>query len=157
ALQRHPEDIAATYWRALDKGRLADMKSVFSALGLLGEIKSGLDRTIELCLKNDPHSPFLPLAYAVRAAVYRESPGLLGGSDEKGDELLAEAVALDPHLTLGWIELARSQVNEERWAEARKSCQRILDETAPTYPWDYTLSDRPDALALLPEIEKHLR
>jgi tetratricopeptide (TPR) repeat protein len=150
------DSIEGTYWVAVGKARLADLKGVFSAMGLIGEVKEGLDRTIQLCLQKDPKNDFLPLSYIVRGAVYRETPGIAGGSNRKALEHIRKGLEIDPQLTIGWTELAKTHVDEENWQEAKDAVQRVLNEQNPRYPWDWTRYDKPTVQKLLPEIEEEL-
>src|SRR2546427_65692 len=108
-----------------------------------------LREEIEILLQLDPRSV---RAHSLAGNVYTEVPGLFGGDKEKAEEHFKKGLAIDPKFTVLRIDLARLYITTDRYAEARRELQRVIDETAPTFVADWTVKDRPRARQLLESI-----
>src|SRR5213080_3335229 len=108
------------------------------------------ERAVELAPRNhDAH-----LWYAINTGRWGQEKGVLRSlfllpTLREEIEIL---LALDPKFTVLRIDLARLYITTDRYAEARRELQRVIDETAPTFVADWTVKDRPRARQLLESI-----
>src|SRR2546426_466232 len=126
-------------------GRWVQTKGVHRSLFLLPTLRE----EIEILLQLDPRSV---RAHSLAGNVYTEVPELFGGDKEKAEEHFKKGLAIDPKFTVLRIDLARLYITTDRYAEARRELQRVIDETAPTFVADWTVKDRPRARQLLESI-----
>jgi tetratricopeptide (TPR) repeat protein len=143
ALKRDPRNVDARYWRAANVGRSIETKggveAALQGLGFdfVGEMKTILDM-----------QPRYSAAYGFLGAYYSRLPWPLGDVD-KAARMYTEGVALDPHGTQQRIGLAKILIDRKKTAEAREQLLRVLNETAPSNPAEWTLHHAPDARRLL--------
>jgi tetratricopeptide (TPR) repeat protein len=142
AVELAPRDPLAHLFRGINAGRWGQTKGVMRSLFLLPEVREAIRQTLEL-------APRLPAAYALAGNVDYEVPGLFGGSLERAEGYFRKGLEVDPRFTALRIGLAKVLRKQGRVAEARRELRAVLDETAPTNPAEWSMSDRPDARALL--------
>ncbi len=145
AVELAPRNHDAHLWYAINTGRWGQTKGVLRSLFLLPTLRE----EIEILLQLDPRSV---RAHSLAGNVYTEVPGLFGGDKEKAEEHFKKGLAIDPKFTVLRIDLARLYITTDRYAEARRELQRVIDETAPTFVADWTVKDRPRARQLLESI-----
>ena len=145
AVELAPRNHDAHLWYAINTGRWGQTKGVLRSLFLLPTLRE----EIEILLQLEPRSV---RAHSLAGNVYTEVPGLFGGDKEKAEEHFKKGLAIDPKFTVLRIDLARLYITTDRYAEARRELQRVIDETAPTFVADWTVKDRPRARQLLESI-----
>jgi tetratricopeptide (TPR) repeat protein len=145
AVELAPRNHDAHLWYAINTGRWGQTKGVLRSLFLLPTLRE----EIEILLELDPRSV---RAHALAGNVYTEVPGFFGGDKEKAEEHFKKGLAIDPKFTVLRIDLARLYIATDRYAEARRELQRVIDEPAPTFVADWTVKDRPRARQLLESI-----
>jgi len=140
-----PSIAAGHFWwaaahgkRALARGRAA---AILTAPTVIGEFK----RAIAL-------DPGFPLPYAVLGVLYRDLPLLAGGSRARSRSYLMAGLEQAPNLTLLRLELARLDMQERRYTDARRQLEMILSTERPYFEAAFVVNDRPLAESLLAEI-----
>jgi tetratricopeptide (TPR) repeat protein len=143
AVELDPSSARAHFWNTVNTGKaaLAD-GGVLRRVFLVPTIKREIRRTLEL----DPG--FAP-GYQLAGAIYSELPSLLGGDFAYAEKLYRSGLALDPALTGARVGLGQVLTRTGQFAEARRELTRVLGETAPRSPAEWTLRDAPEARRLL--------
>ncbi|OGF48132.1 MAG: hypothetical protein A2231_09215 [Candidatus Firestonebacteria bacterium RIFOXYA2_FULL_40_8] len=144
ALKLDEKSADAHFYYAASLGRCAQLKGIFNAMGSAGEIKKEFERTLEL-------NPKHPIAKVALANYYYQVPGLFGGSTEKAIELLKEAMAADPCVSMPYIDLAKIYINQGKKKEALELLNAVIDMKNPSLPANYYLYDKKEAEKLLKE------
>jgi tetratricopeptide (TPR) repeat protein len=144
AIAADPGCPAGHYYLGATLGKWGQAKGVFKAIFLLDDIKREFRKTIEL----DPSHVDARLALG---AVEKEVPGILGGSKERAEVLIREALARDPAHTRGMLDLAVLLKDDGRKDEAKKLVQAVLNHPAPSRPWEWRKFDRARAEKLAKE------
>ena len=137
----------AHFYYAAGIGRNAQLKGIFNALGVVGEVKKEMDRTLEL-------NPKHVIGLNALARYYLELPGLFGGSIEKSEELLLRAKEIDPNQSMTYVTLATLYVRQGKRDRAKELCEFVLNMKEPTKKAYYVLDDKPEAEKLLRELSK---
>ena len=150
AIAMAPRNDKAHLWLAINNGRIAEIKGVSRALGLVGTIREESEIVLKL---NPTNVEGLILAGGLAA----EMPVFMGGDRAKAETLFKRALELDPRLTGGRIELAKLYVATRRWTDAQRELQSIVDEAAATDVPRWTVSDRPRARAMLADLRERGR
>jgi tetratricopeptide (TPR) repeat protein len=145
AIAGAPQSDQAHLWYAINTGRLAELRGVMRAAGLLSTIREESETVLKL---NPSSVDGLILAGGIAAEV----PALLGGDKTRAETLFKKALETDPHQTGGRLELARLYVNTRRWQDAQRELQRVIDERSPSDVSRWTLNDRPKARAMLTDL-----
>jgi tetratricopeptide (TPR) repeat protein len=145
AVAAAPRSEQAHLWYAINTGRLAELRGVMRAAGLLSTIREESETVLKL---NPSNVDGLILAGGIAAEV----PAFMGGDRARAEALFKKALETDPHQTGGRLELARLYVNTRRWQDAQRELQRIIDERTPSDVPRWTLSDRPRARAMLTDL-----
>jgi tetratricopeptide (TPR) repeat protein len=138
ALALDPGSAAAQFWFTASTARWGYTQGVMQSLGLLGEVRRGIDRVLEL-------DPRFTRGYALAGHFALELPLLLGGNVARAEEMFRKGLALDPHFTSMRVGLAKSLLRQGRIDEARVELERTLAESTPTNEADWTLEDVPEA------------
>jgi tetratricopeptide (TPR) repeat protein len=136
----------AHFWYMVNMGRIGQTKGVLNSLFMVPDIREEIDKV----LKIDPEHTG---ALDAKAMLYFELPGVLGGSLSKSVECLNQAIAIDSNYTLLYVDMAKVYIKKDDFEKARWFLQRALKITDPSYPADHILDDKPEAEALLIEIE----
>jgi tetratricopeptide (TPR) repeat protein len=129
---------AAQFWVTASTARWGHTQGVMQSLGLLGEVRRGIDRVLEL-------DPRFTRGYALAGHFALELPPLLGGNAARAEEMFRKGLTLDPHFTSMRVGLAKSLLRQGRIDEARAELERTLAESTPTNEADWTLEDAPEA------------
>jgi len=145
AVAAAPGDDRGHLYLAINSGRLAELRGVMRAVGLVGTIREGAETVLRL---NPRSVEGLILAGGLAAGL----PRFMGGDRERAEALFKRALALDPHQSGGRLELARLYIATRRWGDARRQLQRVVEEPAPTDLPRWTVSEMPRARALLAEL-----
>jgi tetratricopeptide (TPR) repeat protein len=138
ALDLDPTSAAAQFWLTASAARWGQAQGVMQSLGLLGEVRRGIDRVLVL-------DPRFTRGYALAGYFALELPPLLGGSVTRAEEMFRKGLALDPHFTSMRVGLAKTLLRQGRLDEARAELERTLAESTPTNEADWTLEDAPEA------------
>ncbi|TET60883.1 MAG: hypothetical protein E3J47_06280 [Candidatus Stahlbacteria bacterium] len=137
---------SAHFWYVVNVGRIGQTKGVLNSLFLVPEIKDEVNKI----LKIDPkHTGALD----VKAMLYYELPGLLGGNVNKTIELLSKAIEIDSNYSLLYVDMASSYIKKKDYENARWFLNKVSEIENPTYEADLILNDKPEALELLEEIK----
>jgi len=150
AIALAPSNDSAHLWLAINAGRTAQLRGVMRALSLVGTIREESDTVLKL-------NPTSPQGLVLAGGLAADLPAMMGGDKAKAEVFFKRALELDPKLTGGRLELARLYIATRRWPEAQHELQSIVDETAPTEPPRWAMSDRPRALALLADLRERGR
>jgi tetratricopeptide (TPR) repeat protein len=145
AIAAAPRSEQAHLWHAINIGRLAELRGVLRAAGLLSTLREESETVLKL---NPSNVDGLILAGGIAAEV----PAFMGGDRARAEALFKKALETDPHQTGGRLELARLYVNTRRWQDAQRELQRVIDEQSPSDVSRWTLSDRPRARAMLTDL-----
>ncbi len=133
-------------WSAVAQGRIGQVRGILNSLFLVPTLKKSFYRTLEL---DTTHA----IAYHALGRLYYELPEFVGGNLDKSEEYLLQALEFDPNYTAARLALAEVYVRQKRWDKAREQLQTLLATTTPTYPADFILAEKPEALRLLHEIK----
>ncbi|UCG91793.1 MAG: hypothetical protein JSV97_12095 [candidate division WOR-3 bacterium] len=136
----------AHFWYVVNLGRIGQTKGVLHSLGSVPEIKKEIDKILEI---DSTHTGALD----VKAMLYYELPGLLGGNLNKSMEALNKAIAFDSNYALLYVDMGKVYIKKKDYEKARWYLNKVLAIENPTYEADYILDDKPDAVELLKEIE----
>ena len=142
AVELAPREPEAHFWYAANYGRWGQTKGIFRSLFLLPTIKREMETILEL---NPKHAG----AHGLAGNFYLEVPGFLGGDLEKSETHFREAIRLDPRLTVIRVDFAKLLIKRDRYADARRELQRVLNEAEPRWQADWAVRDRPTAQKLL--------
>jgi tetratricopeptide (TPR) repeat protein len=126
-------DKTITYLRrAIVNGRIALFKGVFSAAGLVNDVKRDIDKAIEL---NNSGTENLATAHYVlgrthaklseKSSVFRWPLGLAWGDIEDGIEHYKKAIALRPGFIMYHLDLAKAYIEEEEYQKAKEHLSKI--------------------------------
>jgi tetratricopeptide (TPR) repeat protein len=138
ALTLDPGSAVAQFWLTASTARWGHTQGVMQSLGLLSEVRRGIDKVLEL-------DPRFTRGYALAGHFALELPPLLGGSVVRAEEMFRKGLGLDPHFTSMRVGLAKSLLRQGRVDEARAELERTLAESTPTNEADWTLEDAPEA------------
>ncbi len=138
----------AVFWDVANLASIGSAKGVMNSLFMVPEIKEGLAKALAL----DPNHHY---ARETLAKVYHELPGIVGGDDDKSEELLLEVLKRDPKFTPAMVTLGNLYIDQKRYPEARKWLQKVLDTPtkASSIPQDHWRFNVPDAKKALASIE----
>ncbi|MHB9155311.1 MAG: tetratricopeptide repeat protein, partial [Endomicrobiales bacterium] len=145
AIALDPRSPWAHLWRAVNLGRIGQVKGVMNSLFMVPEIRKEVEKALEL-------NPGMPGALDVRAVINYELPGLFGGNLSKSIEDLEKAIAMDPNYTILYVDMGEAYLRKKEYSRAREYLQKALRIEKPTYEADYVLKDRPRAERLLQKI-----
>lgn len=129
-------------WWAVAQGRIGQTRGVMNSLFMVPSLRKAFDRVLEL----DPGHATACDAYGV---LYYELPPVVGGSLARSEEYLLRGIELDPNYTLIRLDLAQVYIRQKRWREARAHLEKLITTADPTFPADFVLDDRPEAVRLL--------
>lgn len=149
ALALNPKDDDALFWDMAHMACIGRTKGIVNSLFMLGDLKAGLERVLEL-------NPNHHYARDTLAKVYHQVPGVMGGSDEKAEELLLEVLKRDPKFTSTMVTLGSFYIDEGRNDEARKWLTKVLEmkSSESSVPNDHWRFNVPDAKKELARIER---
>lgn len=133
-------------WSAVAQGRIGQVRGLLNSLFLVPNIKKSFYHALEL---DSTHAT----AYHALGRLYYELPEFMGGNLGKSEEYLLQALKFDPNYTAARLALAKIYVKQESWDKAREQLKMVLATPTPTYPADFFLEEKPEALKLLQEIK----
>ncbi len=147
AIKINPKSADAHFYYSAGIGKNAQLKGIFNALGMVGEIKAEMDKTVEL-------DPKHVIGLNALAQYYMELPGIFGGSIEKTEELLLKAKELDPNLSMTYVTLGKMYLRQGKRDKAKEALETVIKMKNPSKPAYYALDDLPDAQRLLKDIKE---
>jgi tetratricopeptide (TPR) repeat protein len=145
AVKLAPDKTITNLRRAIANGRIALFKGVFSAAGLVNDVKEDVDRAIKL---NNSGVENLATAHYVlgrthaklseKSSVFRWPLGLSWGDIDDAIKHYQKAIQLRPDFRMYHLDLARAYVREEEYQKAREHLNKIpslpiQDEDDETY------------------------
>jgi len=133
-------------WWGVAQGRIGQTRGVLNALFMVSGLKKAFGRTIEL-------NPQHPTALDAMGVLYYELPGFAGGDLAKSEQYYKRGIESAPNYCLIRLDLAKVYIRQKRWIAARGQLNALLATTDPKYPGDAELDDKPEARALLKQIE----
>ncbi len=134
------------FWHMALTGRIGQTKGVLNSLGLVPEIKKGINRVLEL---NPRHTGALD----AKAMLYYELPKMFGGDLDLSLEALNRALAIDSNYTILYVDMAKVLIKKKEYEKARSFLNRLMTITSPTHEADFLLKDKPAGEQLMKEIE----
>jgi tetratricopeptide (TPR) repeat protein len=146
AVELAPRSEDAHVWYAINTGRWGQTKGVMRSLFLLPTVREELDVIFAI-------NPRSVRGHALAGNVLFEVPPLVGGDRKKAEEHYRKGLEIDPRFTVLRVDLARLLIAAGRQAEARRELERVVSETAPTSPADWTIKDLPRARTLLESLK----
>jgi tetratricopeptide (TPR) repeat protein len=118
--------------RAIAKGRIALFKGVFSAAGLVNDVKKDCDRAIQL---NNGGTENLATAHYVlgrthaklseKSSVFRWPLGLAWGDIDEGIDHFKKAIQLRPDFIMYHLDLAKAYISEDEYGKAKEHLSKI--------------------------------
>lgn len=138
------------FWLMALTGRIGQTRGVLNSLGLVPEIKKGINRVLEL---NPRHTGALD----AKAMLYYELPRMFGGDLDLSLEVLNQALAIDSNYTILYVDMARVLIKKKEYESARWFLNRLITITTPTHEADFLLKDKPAGEQLIREIQDKTR
>jgi len=142
----NPENPFGHMWWAVAQGRIGQTRGVLNSLFMVPSLKRAFSHVLEL-------DPAHTTAYDAYGVLYYELPGIVGGSLARSEEYLKTGLEIDPDYTVIRLDLAKVYIKQKRWHEAREHLTELVETTDPTFPADFVLDDKPEALELLEQIK----
>jgi tetratricopeptide (TPR) repeat protein len=126
AVKARPNGMMGYLRRAVANGRIALFKGVFSAIGLVKDVKSDVEKAIKL---NDEDKHHLGIAYYLLARAHDkvcEKPylvrlplGLGWGDRDDAATAYEKAISLDPNFIMFRLDAARNYIEMDEFSKAR--------------------------------------
>jgi tetratricopeptide (TPR) repeat protein len=133
AIEIAPDNPDAHFFYVANLGSWGEARGVLKSLFLLPEIK----RELNLILELDPNHVY---GLAMTGLLYSTLPSFMGGDLHISEIYLRKAIALAPHLTTLKIHLAKTLIKQQRFAEAKKILEGVIEEKTPTVYADWKLN-----------------
>jgi len=133
-------------WWGVAQGRIGQTRGVLNSLFMVSGLKKAFGRALEL-------NPKQATALDAFGVLYYELPGFAGGDLNLSEKYFKRAIESDSNYTLLRLDLAKVYIRQKRWFAARTQLNALLATSAPTYPADTELDDKPEARQLLKQIE----
>jgi hypothetical protein len=141
----YPDDAPGHFWWAAAHGDYALAQGIPQALLALLPVVHEMEHAIAL------DSSF-PLPYAILGIVYRELPSVAGGDWARSKLYFEAGLSRAPDFTLLRLELARLDIREGLYSNARDQLDWLLSTEHPYFESAFVLNDRPAAESLLAQI-----
>jgi len=146
AVELAPKNPEAHVWYGINTARYGQTRGIMRSLFLLPTVQREIDTILSLDPKNTR-------GHSLAGNVYMTLPRVAGGDMARAEEHFKKGLAIDPHVTVLRVDLARLYIATGRYAEARQELTRVLEERAPRIVADWTVRDAPRARALLDSIK----
>jgi hypothetical protein len=140
-----PDNAAGHFWWAAARGNRALAQGIPAAILAAPSVMRELKRAIAL-------DASFPLPYAVLGVLYRDLPYLAGGNLSVARRYFEAGLVQAPNFTLLRLELARLDIRERRYSDARCQLDTLLSTEQPYLETAFLINDRPLAESLLAEI-----
>jgi tetratricopeptide (TPR) repeat protein len=132
AVKLAPDKTITNLRRAIANGRIALFKGVFSAAGLVNDVKEDVDRAIKL---NNSGTENLATAHYVlgrthaklseKSSMFRWPLGLSWGDIDDAIKHYQRAIQLRPDYMMYHIDLAKAYISEEEFEKAKEHLTKI--------------------------------
>lgn len=126
AIKLDPDEPEGHFELARALGRLAQFRGVLQSLGLAGEVKKELDKTIELDPKHGG-------AYHALALWNEEVPWIAGGRSGRVEELFKKAIEVEPDSITHMADFAEILIKRGNKDAAKAYLETALSLKADTY------------------------
>ena len=146
ALAENPRHAEALFWDMANLATIGRTKGVMNSLFMIPDLRKGLALVLQI-------HPGHAYAEQTLGEIDHAVPGIVGGSDDRAEKSYQRILARDPHFTPTMVLLARLYKDQGKKDLAKKWAQRVLRETAPTLPNDWKKFDKPNAAAILRDLE----
>lgn len=146
AVELAPKNPEAHVWYGINTARYGQTRGIMRSLFLLPTVQREIDTILSLDPKNTR-------GHSLAGNVYMTLPRVAGGDMARAEDHFKKGLAIDPHVTVLRVDLARLYIATGRYGEARQELTRVLDERAPRIVADWTVRDAPRARALLDSIK----
>jgi tetratricopeptide (TPR) repeat protein len=146
AVELAPKNPDAHVWFAINTARYGQTRGIMRSLFLLPTVQREIETTLALDPKNTR-------AHSLAGNVYMTLPRIAGGDMARAEDHFKKGLAIDPHLTVLRVDLARLYISTGRYQDARQELTRVLEERAPRIVADWTVRDAPRARGLLDSIK----
>jgi len=146
AVELAPKNPDAHVWFAINTARYGQTRGIMRSLFLLPTVQREIETTLTLDPKNTR-------AHSLAGNVYMTLPRIAGGDMARAEDHFKKGLAIDPHLTVLRVDLARLYIATGRYQDARQELTRVLEERAPRIMADWTVRDAPRARGLLDSIK----
>lgn len=147
AAQKHDPDHADAYfWDAANMATIGRTRGIMNSLFMVDDLKAKLEKSLAL----DPNHHY---ARETMASIYHAVPGILGGDDDKAEELYREVLRRDPHFTPTKVTFAQFLLERGEHDEARRLLREVAHGKRSSVPNDWKKFNRPEALKLLSRLE----
>ncbi len=140
------ESCEAHFFLGATLGRIGQTRGKMKSLFLVKPIKQSFTRSLEL-------NPRYVRALAGLGSLFDQLPSIAGGDQASAVDYLKKAIEIDSNYTYPYIALARIFIARGARTDARVLLEKALKIKSPTFPADFFLEDRPEALSLLKEID----
>jgi Tetratricopeptide repeat len=146
AVELAPKNPEAHVWYGINTARYGQTRGIMRSLFLLPTVQREIDTILSLDPKNTR-------GHSLAGNVYMTLPRVAGGDMARAEEHFKKGLAIDAHVTVLRVDLARLYIATGRYVEARQELTRVLEERAPRIVADWTVRDAPRARALLDSIK----
>lgn len=146
AIKINPNDARGYYWYAGNIGRQSEYKSLLNAVMVLPVFQEYMGKAYAL----DKTNADILEGYG---EMYYELPWVVSGSNTKAMDFLKRSLKSDPNLTLSMAILGKVYIREEKYEQARKILEKLINYKTPTYRADWVMFDKPLAQKLLESIK----
>lgn len=126
AVEVKPERPEGHFWLAANLGEASEIRGIWSSLRSLSTIRLEFEKVLEIAPTFESGKACLALG-----EMNLRLPGLLGGDDNKGIELLEKGLQLAPGNHEIKLALASAYAQKGRKTEARKLLEQILESPDP--------------------------
>jgi ribosomal protein S27AE len=140
-----PNSAAGHFWWAAAHGDRTLAQGIPEALLAVPAVIREMERAIDL-------DPGFPLPYVVLGMLYRDIPAVAGGDWSRSRRYFETGLEQAPNLTLLRLELARLDIREGMYGDARNQLDVLLSTEHPYFESAFVLNDRPEAESLLTQI-----
>lgn len=149
AVELAPDNPDTHFIYVANMASLGKEKGIVKSLFMIRKIRN----EIELMLKLNPSHVE---GTAMNGVLFYSLPASMGGDLYISEVYLRRAIMLDPHLTTTKIYLAKNLAKQEKYDEAKKVLQEVINEKKPTVYSDWYFN-RETAKKMIEKIEKKLK
>ena len=140
-----PSSASGCFWWAAARGDYALAQGIPEAMIVLPSVIHEMEHALAL------DSGFV-LPYAILGIVFRELPSVTGGDWIRSRRYFETGLRQSPDFTLLRLELARLDIKEGLYGQARNELDRLLSTQQPYMRAAFVLNDRPAAESLLAQL-----
>lgn len=147
AFQLDDSNADAHFFHAVNLGNATRLQGVTSGALAVNEIKSCLERAIEI-------NPKHPQALQMMGGMLLELPRFLGGSEKKAQAYLERAIAADGNYANARMLVAKLYRKQGRIEDARTQLTAVVQAEHPHYRYTWERKYKPEAEQMLKELMK---